>query len=396
MAESAFTFYRGAAKIMATDLASTPATGLTAQICGDAHLSNFGSFASPERQQIFDINDFDETLPGPWEWDLKRLATSFVLAGRDNNLDDEDTRDLAASAVVGYQQAMARFTTMSTLDVWYAHLTLQQITDGLPKKKDREKFERGAAKFRSKDSLRAHNRLAEKVDGKFRIKSDPPLLVPFRDVPLDGGAAELRKNAERSFAQYKSTLSDDRKVLIDRYRIVDIAVKVVGVGSVGTRCLIVLLEGNDDTDPLFLQVKEATASVLETGLPSSAYSHHGQRVVEGQRLMQVASDIFLGWSAGDQGRTYYWRQLYDMKGSVDVSQMSARRLKVYATLCGWTLAHAHARSGDPFAISGYLGEDDTFANAVTDFAYAYADQSQRDYDAFTAAIASGRIESSDG
>ncbi len=396
MAESAFTFYRGAAKIMATDLASTPATGLTAQICGDAHLSNFGSFASPEREQIFDINDFDETLPGPWEWDLKRLATSFVLAGRDNNLDDEDIRDLTASAVVGYQQAMARFTTMSTLDVWYAHLTLQEITDAMPKKKDRKAVEKSAAKSRSKGSLRALGKLAEKVDGTFRIKSQPPLLVPLRDLPSEDNPDELGRAAERSFAQYKGTLDDNRRVLIDKYHIVDIAVKVVGVGSVGTRCFIVLLEGNDDTDPLFLQVKEAAASVLEGHLFRSAYPHHGQRVVEGQRLMQAASDIFLGWSAGDQGRAFYWRQLYDMKGSVNVSTMSARRLKVYATLCGWTLAHAHARSGDPFAISGYLGEDDTFANAVTDFAYAYADQNQRDYDAFTAAIASGRIDSSDG
>ncbi|MCJ7780915.1 MAG: DUF2252 domain-containing protein, partial [Acidimicrobiia bacterium] len=355
MAESAFTFYRGAAKIMATDLAGTPSTGLSAQICGDAHLSNFGSFASPEREQIFDINDFDETLPGPWEWDLKRLATSFVLAGRDNNVGDNDIREMTASAVVGYQQAMARFTTMTTLDAWYAHLTLQQITDAMPKKKDRAAVEKSAAKSRSKGSLRALGKLAEKVDGTFRIKSQPPLLVPLRDLPSEGNPDELGRVAERSFAQYKGTLDDNRRVLIDKYRIVDIAVKVVGVGSVGTRCFIALLEGNDDTDPLFLQVKEATASVLETGLPRSAYSHHGQRVVEGQRLMQAASDIFLGWSAGDQGRTFYWRQLYDMKGSVDVSKMSARRLKVYATLCGWTLAHAHARSGDPFAISGYLG-----------------------------------------
>jgi uncharacterized protein (DUF2252 family) len=396
MAESAFTFYRGAAKIMATDLAGTPATGLSAQICGDAHLSNFGSFASPERDQLFDINDFDETLPGPWEWDLKRLATSFVLAGRDNNFDDEDTREMTASAVAGYQQAMVRFTTMATLDVWYAHLTLQQITDALPKKKDREKTAKSAAKSRSRGSLRALGKLAENVDGAFQIKSQPPLLIPLRDLPSENNPDELAREAERSFAQYKGTLSDDRKVLLDKYRIVDIAVKVVGVGSVGTRCLIVLLEANDDTDPLFLQIKEATASVLEAHLAKSRYSHHGERVVKGQRLMQSTSDIFLGWSVGGGGSAFYWRQLYDMKGSADVSKMSARRLKMYSTLCGWTLAHAHARSGDPFAISGYLGEDDTFANAVTDFAYAYADQNQSDYDAFTAAIASGRLEASEG
>ena len=345
---------------------------------------------------MFDINDFDETLPGPWEWDLKRLATSFVLAGRDSNFGDEDIRDLTASAVVGYQQAMARFTTMSTLDVWYAHLTLQQISDGLPKKKDRKAVEKSAAKSRSKGSLRALGKLAEKVDGTFRIKSQPPLLVPLRDVPADGNPDQIEKEVERSFAEYKGTLDDNCKVLVDKYRIVDIAVKVVGVGSVGTRCLIVLLEANDDTDPLFLQIKEATASVLEAHLPKSRYSHHGERAVKGQRLMQSTSDIFLGWSVGGEGHAFYWRQLYDMKGSADVSKMSARRLKTYATLCGWTLAHAHARSGDPFAISGYLGEDDTFANAVTGFAYAYADQNQSDYEAFTDAIASGRIEASEG
>jgi uncharacterized protein (DUF2252 family) len=395
MAESAFTFYRGAAAIMAADLAGTPVTGLTSQICGDAHLSNFGSFGTATRQQIFDINDFDETLPGPWEWDLKRLVASFVLAGRDNELEDADTREATQAAVAGYQQAMARFTTMTTLDVWYAHLALQQIMDAFPKKKDRKVVEKRATKARSKDSIRALKKLAERVDGSIRIKSDPPVLVPLRDLPEENNPDELRKEAERSFGEYRETLADNRKVLLDKYHIVDIALKVVGVGSVGTRCLVVLLEANDDADPLFLQVKEATNSVLEAHLPKSTYSHHGERVVRGQRLMQVSGDIFLGWSAG-AGSEFYWRQLYDMKGSADVSKASPRRLKSYATICGWTLAHSHARSGDPFQISGYIGSGDVFSEALTEFAYAYADQNQRDYEAFTAAIASGMIEAKEG
>jgi uncharacterized protein (DUF2252 family) len=396
MAESAFTFYRGSAAIMAADLAGTPVTGLTSQLCGDAHLSNFGSFAMVTREQAFDTNDFDETLPGPWEWDLKRLAASFVLAGRDNEFDDADTREATSTAVAGYQNAMAKFTTMATLDVWYAHLTLQQITDAMPKKKDRKAAEKSATKARSKDSLRAQRKLAEKVDGNFRIKSDPPVLIPLRDLPSADNPDELGKEAERSFAEYRSTLADNRKVLLDKYHIVDIGLKVVGVGSVGTRCLIVLLEANDDSDPLFLQIKEATDSVLEAHLPKSAYRHHGERVVRGQRLMQVSSDIFLGWSAGAAGHEFYWRQLYDMKGSADISKFSPRRLKGYAKLCGWTLAHSHARSGDPFQMSGYMGSGSVFADALTEFGYAYADQAQRDYEAFTAAIASGRIEAKEG
>jgi uncharacterized protein (DUF2252 family) len=396
MAESAFTFYRGAATIMATDLAGTPATGLTSQLCGDAHLSNFGSFGTVTREQIFDINDFDETLPGPWEWDLKRLVASFVLAGRDNGFDDDDTREMTRNAVVGYQQAMAKFTTMTTLDVWYAHLTLQQITDALPDKKDRKRSQKAAAKARSKDSLKAQKKLAEKVDGNFRIKSEPPLLTPLRDMPAAQNPDALRSQAESSFAEYRSTLADNRKVLLDKYRIVDMALKVVGVGSVGTRCVIVLLEANDDSDPLFLQIKEATNSVLEAHLTKSDYSHHGERVVKGQRLMQVSGDIFLGWSVGGAGHAFYWRQLYDMKGSPDIDEMSPRRLEVYAKLCGWTLAHAHARSGDPFQISGYIGSGEVFADALTEFAYAYADQAQQDYEAFTAAIASGQIEAKEG
>jgi uncharacterized protein (DUF2252 family) len=396
MAESAFTFYRGAAAIMAADLAGTPASGLMTQICGDAHLSNFGSFGTPTRQQIFDINDFDETLLGPWEWDVKRLAASFVLAGRDNGFADSDTRAATTEAVLAYQNAMVQFTTMTTLDVWYAHLTMQQITDALPKKKDRERVGKATAKARSKGSLRALGKLAENVDGKFRIKSDPPLLIPLRDLPAENDPDALRKGAERSFAEYKETLAANRRVLIDKYRIDDVALKVVGVGSVGTRCLIVLLEGNDSTDPLFLQIKEATDSVLEAHLPKSRYAHHGERVVRGQRLMQTESDIFLGWSVGGAQKAFYWRQLYDMKASADIANLQPRGLKMYAGLCGWTLARAHARAGDPFLMSGYIGSGTVFADALTEFAFAYADQAQRDFESFTAAIASGRIEVQEG
>jgi uncharacterized protein (DUF2252 family) len=381
---------------MAADLVGTPATGLTSQLCGDAHLSNFGSFATPTREQIFDTNDFDETLPGPWEWDLKRLVASFVLAGRDNGFDDADTREMTSTAVIGYQNAMAKYTTMTTLDVWYAHLTMQQITDALPKKKDKKYVAKRATKSRSKGSMKALKKLAEKVDGSFRIKSDPPLIIPLRDLPAADNPDELGKEVGRSFSEYRNTLADNRKVLLGKYHFVDAALKVVGVGSVGTRCLIVLLEANDDSDPLFLQIKEATASVLEGYLPKSTYTHHGERVVRGQRLMQVSSDIFLGWSVGAAGHAYYWRQLYDMKGSADIAKMTPPLLKHYAQICGWTLAHSHARAGDPFQISGYIGSGTVFTDALTEFGYAYADQAQRDFEAFTAAIASGRIEAKEG
>ncbi len=398
MSVSPFTFYRGAAKVMASDLSSTPVTGLHTQICGDAHLSNFGSFASPERAQVFDINDFDETLPGPWEWDVKRLATSFVLAGRDNGLKDTDTRAAVARSVASYRTVMAESTSMRTLDVWYAQLSLDQIVAATPSKKARERITRTAAKARGKDNLQAMSKLTEVVDGKVRIKSEPPLLIPLRDlasvVGVDPEAVE--QIVEQSLADYRSTLQDNRRRLLDRYELVDVALKVVGVGSVGTRCFIALFLGSDENDPLFLQVKEATASVLEDHLPASEYAMHGQRVVEGQRLMQAASDIFLGWSGGGTRPQYYWRQFRDMKGSADIASMDEKRLATYASICGWTLAHAHARSGDSIAISGYMGTSDAFDTAIADFAFAYADQSTRDYDAFTKAIAAGRIATAEG
>ncbi len=305
MAVSAFTFYRGAAKVMAADLAGTPATGLSAQICGDAHLSNFGSFASPEREQLFDINDFDETLPGPWEWDLKRLATSFVLAGHDNDFKQTDITPIVTQSVASYRQAMARFATAGTMDTWYAHISVQQIADALPKAKDRKLVTKSAAKARSKDSLKAESKLTHEVDGELRIKSQPPLLIPLRDVEDQDDAKSLRKDVEQSLSGYRSTLTDNRKHLLDQFHIVDIALKVVGVGSVGTRCMIVLFAGKDDGDPLFLQIKEATDAVVEDYLPKSTYPLHGQRVVEGQRLMQAYGDIFLGWSVKSSGHQYY-------------------------------------------------------------------------------------------
>ena len=397
MAVSPFTFYRGAAKIMAGDLASTPSSGLTAQLCGDAHLANFGSYASPDRRQVFDVNDFDETLPGPWEWDLKRLATSFVLAGRDNGFDKSAIAVATTQSVVGYRKAMARFAEQRTLDVWYAQVTIDQIIAAAPKKKHRRRLSEAAAKARSKDSLKALSKLAERVDGKYRIKNQAPLLIPLRDLAHSMDPDRLREQVTKSVESYRNTLADNRRVLLDRFELVDIALKVVGVGSVGTRCLIVLFEGRDEDDPLFLQIKEAEASVLEDHLPKSRYDEHGERVVRGQRLMQASSDIFLGWDTiPDTRHRYYWRQFHDMKGSADIASMGPKRLRNYATVCGATLAHAHARSADMVAIAGYMGTGDAFDEAMTEFAFTYADQNDRDYAAFIAAIDDGSIEAADG
>jgi uncharacterized protein (DUF2252 family) len=395
MSESAFAFYRGGAKIMAGDLSSTHSTGLDAQLCGDAHLANFGSYASPDRRQVFDVNDFDETLRGPWEWDLKRLATSFVLAGRENGFDKSKIASITAGSVSGYRQAMAEFAADRTLDLWYAQATLDQIAAAAPKKRDRKRVSKGAAKFRSKGSLKALSKLAETVDGNYRIKSEPPLLVPLRDLDESVNPEHLRDMVIGSLDSYRDTLADNRKVLFDRFELVDIALKVVGVGSVGTRCMIVLFQGRDQDDPLFLQIKEAEASVLEDHLPKSPYSEPGQRVVAGQRLMQASSDIFLGWETVPGKHHFYWRQFHDMKGSADVTTMKPALMGNYATLCGETLAHAHARSADPIAIAGYLGSGDVFDHAVTRFAFTYADQNDRDYETFVEAIRSGRIEAKD-
>ena len=396
MAVSPFTFYRGAAKIMAGDLVSTPSSGLTAQLCGDAHLSNFGSYASPDRRLVFDVNDFDETLPGPWEWDLKRLATSFVLAGRDNGIDKSAVATATTQSVASYRQAMAKYADQRTLDVWYAQATLDQIIAAAPKK-HRHQISKAAAKARSKDSLKAFSKLAEHVDGKYRIKIEPPLVLPLRELDQSMDPDALREQVMASLQSYRSTLAHNRQVLFDRFELVDIALKVVGVGSVGTRCMIVLFEGRDQDDPLFLQIKEAESSVLEDHLPKSQYEAHGERVVRGQQLMQSSSDIFLGWDTiADKNHHFYWRQFHDMKGSADIASMRAKRLRNYAITCGVTLAHAHARSADTIAIAGYLGSGDTFDKAVAEFAFTYADQNDRDYAAFIAAIENGHIEAADG
>ncbi len=400
MAESSFSFYRGAAAIMAADLSHTPSTGLLAQICGDAHLANFGTYASPERRQVFDVNDFDETLPGPWEWDLKRLVTSFVLAGADNNLADVAGRDAAVQAAAAYRQAMADMSHFGALDVWYHSVNMASLKTVMPSKANKKTFEKSLAKARSKTSQRALGKLTETVDGKLQIRNDPPLLERLTDLAKKGGelgTEHLGQAVRDSFRQYAASLTDSRRQLLGRFEVVDIALRVVGVGSVGTRCLIVLLTGVDNGEPLILQIKEAGPAVLEKYLPASPYLHHGQRVVEGQRLMQASSDIFLGWSSGSADaqesamNDFYWRQFHDMKGSANVAAMDPDQLKGYATLCGATLAHSHARSGDSVAIAAYMGDSDTFDRALGDFAVAYAKQNNEDYAAFTEAITSGRI-----
>jgi uncharacterized protein (DUF2252 family) len=389
MMASPFAFLRGSAIIMAQDLAGTPQSGIRAQLCGDAHLMNFGAYASPERTLLFDLNDFDETLPGPWEWDIKRLAVSFVVAGRDNGFDAADCRNAAQASVASYRQRMAEFSEMGELEVWYSRIGEEEIrgllTEARAGKKTTKKLSKNVQKARSRDSLQALSKLTTVVDGRRRIIDDPPLLVRIPE------GDELRGQVNAILESYKRTLQEDRRHLLDRFRFVDAARKVVGVGSVGTRAFVVLLEGRDENDPLFLQVKEAGASVLEGYLKSNTYEHHGHRVVAGQRLMQAASDIFLGWFRGTEGRDFYWRQLKDMKGSAKVESMSADELVLYAGLCGWALARAHARSGDRVQIAAYLGKSERFDHAVADFAVAYADQTERDHAALLAAVQSGRV-----
>ena len=400
MMESPFTFYRGAARIMAHDLAATQSTGLTVQACGDGHLSNFGLYGSPERRLVFDINDFDETLPGPWEWDVKRLAASLVIAGRHRGFTEADSRGLAERSVTSYRQTMQRFAELRTLDVWYASLAadrLNELLESRGKKKKAKRARKAQHKATRKDSLHAFSKLAEEANGRYRIGSNHPVLVPLRDFVKYFGmeAADvdaLRDQLRQDFDGYQSTLRPDRQLLLMKFRPIDIALKVVGVGSVGTRCFIVLLEGKDEGDPLFLQIKEATDSVLEEHLPASRWRHNGRRVVEGQRLMQSASDLFLGWSKSFDGHDYYWRQLRDWKGSADIEVMGRRALGDYAALCGWTLARSHARSGDPIAMAGYLGTGSVFVKAITEFATKYADQNEQDYEQFVMAIRDGTLE----
>src|ERR687897_246857 len=394
MMASPFAFLRGSAIVMANDLAGTPKTGIRAQLCGDAHLLNFGAYASPERSLLFDLNDFDETLPGPWEWDVKRLAASFVVASRDNGFDAAACRDAARACAASYRQRMAEFSEMGELEVWYSRVGEEDIrgllSDAKNRKSTAKKLSKTVRKARGRDSLQALSKLTRIVDGRRVINDDPPLLVRVPD------GDEIRVQVNAILESYKRTLQDDRRHLLDRYRFVDVARKVVGVGSVGTRDYVVLLEGRDDDDPLFLQVKEAGVSVLESYLPKSAYGNHGQRVVAGQRLMQAASDIFLGWLRGPGGRDYYWRQLRDMKGSAKVERMSPDELAEYAGLCGWALSRAHARSGDRVQISAYMGKSERFDGAIANFAEAYADQIERDHAALSSAVKSGKVRGDAG
>jgi uncharacterized protein (DUF2252 family) len=397
MAASPFAFYRGAAAVMAADLARTPDSGLRVQACGDAHLSNFGVFAAPDRRLLFDLNDFDESLPGPWEWDVKRLAASFAIAGRESGFKRKQRKLAVLTAARAYREAMREFAGQPNLEVWYARLdveaTLQVVEQEDPTEVARVR--KGVAKARSKDSLRALAKLTEVVDGEPRIRSEPPLLVPAEELVADGVGDGLGELLSGVLDAYRASLPDDRQHLLDGYRLRHIARKVVGVGSVGTRAWVILLTGADDSDPLFLQAKEAEASVLEPYAGASRYENHGQRVVEGQRLMQAAGDIFLGWcpAVGIDGRQrdFYVRQLWDWKRSAEVERMTPRGLEVYARMCGWTLARAHARSGDRVAIAAYLGGGDAFDQAIASFSEDYADQSERDHAALVAAIDDGRV-----
>ena len=404
MLVSPFTFYRGAAMIMAQDLGPTPRSGLNVQCCGDAHLSNFGVFASPERRLVFDVNDFDETLPGPWEWDVKRLAASMLIAARDNGYRTKDEERIVLDTVGRYRVAMLQFAGMNNLDVWYSRLEIETVLQELApqfKQKMVKQTEKNIAKARTKDSMTAFSKLTEVVDGKPRIVDQSPLIVPARELATGDEFERLFGTLQQVLRGYRETLEFDRRVLLEEFELTDLAHKVVGVGSVGTRAWIGLYLGRDGRDPLFLQVKEADASVLEEFLGPSEFSNHGERVVTGQRLMQATSDIFLGWLHVDSGldgkpRDFYGRQLKDWKGSAEIEQMVPKGMATYGTLCGWTLARAHARSGDRIAIAAYLGKGDGFDRAILEFSKAYAEQNERDYQQLAAAVKSGRITAQTG
>ncbi|MDA0169490.1 DUF2252 domain-containing protein [Solirubrobacter taibaiensis] len=403
MLVSPFTFFRGAAGLMAADLAALPRTGLHTQLCGDAHLSNFGAFATPDRRLAFGLNDFDETLPGPFEWDVKRLAASFAVAGRDRRFNRPDREQIILAAARSYREAMRGFAEMRVLDVWYARVHVEELATrwadrGTPKQLKR--FERNVAKARAKDSMRAFQRLTEVVDGRRRIISDPPLIVPLEELLPPVERSELERHMQTIIRSYRRTLTNERRRLLERFQYADAARKVVGVGSVGTRAWILLMLGHNDGDPLILQLKEAGPSVLEPYLGPSQFAQPGQRVVEGQRLMQAASDIMLGWLKTHDGdgieRAYYIRQLWDGKGSALVEVMAPNAMTAYAEICGWALAHAHARSGDAVAIAAYLGSGTAFDRAMAAFAEDYADQNDRDYAAFKHAVDSGRLAAETG
>ena len=404
MLVSPFTFYRGAAMIMANDLSATPRSGLTVQCCGDAHLSNFGVFASPERRLVFDVNDFDETLPGPWEWDVKRLAASLLIAARDNGFRAKHQERIVLDTVGRYRTAMASFAGMTNLDLWYARLDTENALKEYGsqfKAKLVKRTKKDLAKARTKDSTMAFSKLTHVVDGQARIIDQPPLIVPIEQLAPGEDRDELFERLREVVSGYRETLDVDRRVLLEQFHLTDFAGKVVGVGSVGTRAWIALLLGRDGQDPLFLQIKQAEASVLEEFLSPSEFSNHGRRVVVGQRLMQATSDIFLGWLhaiAGRDGQAgdYYVRQLKDWKGSAEIEKMDPKAMATYGTLCGWTLARAHARSGDRIAIASYLGKGDRFDRALVEFSKAYAGQNERDYQALNAAVDSGKIEARTG
>ena len=404
MLVSPFTFYRGAALIMAQDLGPTPRSGLNVQCCGDAHLSNFGVFGSPERRLVFDVNDFDETLPGPWEWDVKRLAVSMLIAARDNGYRTKDEERIVLDTVARYRTAMAEFAGMKTLDVWYSRLEIESVLEELApqfKQKMVQRTEKALAKARTKDSMAAFSKLTQLVNGEVRIVDQSPLIVPIEQLAAGHERDEMFEALHQLLRRYRDTLEFDRRTLLEQFRLTDFARKVVGVGSVGTRAWIALLLGRDGEDPLFLQMKEAEASVLEEILGPSEFSNHGERVVTGQRLMQATSDIFLGWLHVDSGldekpRDFYGRQLKDWKGSAEIEQMVPKGMATYGTLCGWTLARAHARSGDRIAIASYLGNGDGFDRAILAFAKDYAEQNERDYQQLAAAVKSGRVTAETG
>jgi uncharacterized protein (DUF2252 family) len=390
MLASPFAFYRGSAAIMAMDLATLPKTPLHVQLCGDAHLMNFGVFGSPEREMLFDINDFDETLTGPFDWDLKRMTSSFVLAARANNFKLRDCRAVALAAVAAYRESMRRFSEMGTLAIWYTHVTVEDVIGVLDAGRARRDAVAWMQRTRSNTSIKAFDRLTRVVNGVREIIDDPPLI---ERIPLDSpDHAEIVAGLHRGFSQYRASLPPERRHLVDDFHLIDMARKVVGIGSVGTRCYIVLLEGRTIDDPLFLQVKEAQASVLEAYLGKSPFDNHGERVVVGQRWMQAASDIFLGWQRLESGRDFYLRQLQDLKGSVPVESVAPSRLMLYARVCGNTLARAHARSGDSIQLAAYIGSGPVLDEAVVAFAESYADQCERDYNEFAAASKAGRLK----
>jgi uncharacterized protein (DUF2252 family) len=402
MLVSPFAYFRGAALPMASDLAATPNSGLKAQLCGDAHLSNFGIFGSPERHLFFDVNDFDETAPGPWEWDVKRLAASLEIAGRDDGFSGQVRRDIVRDAVRSYRETMSEFAGMSMLDVWYAHLDVEELLPRFNSLLDAKKTPsvwRAITKARAHDSHQALNKLARTVGDEPRIVSDPPLIVPIEEFGVDLESAVGGEWLQKMIHSYGRTLQPDRRHLLGQHRIVHLARKVVGVGSVGTEAWIVLLLDHTHRAPLFLQVKQAEPSIVERFTSKSVYSNHGQRVVWGQRLMQAAGDIFLGWeriTREGQVRDYYIRQLRDWKGSADISGMTPLGMDLWGRMCGWTLARAHARTGDRVAIASYLGRSDVFDRAIVKYSRAYADQNERDYAALQKAVRAGRLVARSG